>query len=97
MITENQTESLLDEVKRITSTDRQRNYGHPKDNFKRIADLWNAYLSNRKNPESEITVEDIAWMMVLVKIARDLNKPNKDNLIDAIGYTKTLAMIRGLE
>lgn len=90
-------ESMLDEAKRLTSRDRQKNYGHPKDNFKRIADLWNAYLSNRKNPESPISVEDIAWMMVLLKIARDLNRPTKDNLVDAVGYTRTLAMIRNIE
>jgi len=90
-------ESMLDEAKRLTSRDRQKNYGHPKDNFKRIADLWNAYLSNRKNPVSPISVEDIAWMMVLLKIARDLNRPTKDNLVDAVGYTRTLAMIRNIE
>lgn len=90
-------ESMLDEAKRLTSRDRQKNYGHPRDNFKRIADLWNAYLSNRKNPETDISVEDIAWMMVLLKIARDLNRPTKDNLVDAVGYTRTLAMIRGIE
>lgn len=90
-------ESLLDEAKRLTSKDRQKNYGHPKDNFKRIADLWNSYLTNRQNPETEISTEDVAWMMVLLKIARDLNKPTRDNLVDAIGYTRTLAMIRNLE
>jgi hypothetical protein len=90
-------DSILDEAKRLTSKDRQKNYGHPKDNFKRIADLWNSYLINRKNPESPISVEDIAWMMVLLKIARDLNKPTKDNLVDAVGYTRTLAMIRNIE
>lgn len=90
-------ESLLDEAKRLTSRDRQNNYGHPRDNFKRIADLWNSYLSNRQNPEAEISTEDIAWMMVLLKIARDLNKPTRDNLVDTIGYTRTLAIIRGLE
>lgn len=96
-MTEYGNESLLDTAKRLTSRDRQKNYGHPKDNFKRIADLWNSYLINRKNPESPISIEDIAWMMVLLKIARDLNKPTKDNLVDTIGYTRTLAMIRGIE
>jgi len=90
-------ESMLDEAKRLTSNDRQKNYGHPKDNFKRIADLWNSYIVNRISPRADISVEDVAWMMVLLKIARDLNKPTKDNLVDSIGYVRTLAMIRGLE
>lgn len=90
-------ESILDEAKRITSGDRQKDYGHPSENFKKIADLWNTYLLNRKYPDSTISTEDIAWMMVLLKIARDQNRPTKDNLLDAIGYTRTLAMIRGIE
>ena len=89
-------ESILDKAKRITSGDRQKDYGHPKENFKRIADLWNAYLKNRKE-SGEITVEDIAWMMVLLKIARDQNKPTFDNLLDSIGYVKVLALLRDIE
>lgn len=90
-------ESILDEAKRLTSNERQKNYGHPKDNFRRIADLWNAYLINRKYPQDIISVEDVAWMMVLLKIGRDLNKPTRDNLVDTLGYTRTLAMIRDIE
>jgi hypothetical protein len=90
-------ESILDTAKRLTSSDRQKDYGHPKDNFRRIADLWNMYLLNRQNPETEISIEDVAWMMVLLKIGRDLNKPTVDNLVDSIGYIRTLAMIRGIE
>lgn len=90
-------ESILDEAKRLTSNARQKHYGHPKENFRRIADLWNAYLSNRIAKHDLISVDNVAWMMVLLKIARDLNSPTKDNLVDAIGYTRTLAMIRGLE
>ena len=90
-------ESILDTAKRLTSSYRQKDYGHPKDNFRRIADLWNMYLLNRQNPETEISIEDVAWMMVLLKIGRDLNKPTVDNLVDSIGYIRTLAMIRGIE
>ena len=90
-------ESILDKAKRLTSNDRQKDYGHPKDNFRRIADLWNMYLLNRRNPEAEVSIEDVAWMMVLLKMGRDLNKPTVDNLVDSVGYIRTLAMIRGIE
>lgn len=90
-------ESILSLAQRLTSNDRQKNYGHPKDNFRRIADLWNSYLVNRIKPSDLVSIEDVAWMMVLLKIARDLNKPTYDNLVDTIGYTRTLAMIRGFE
>lgn len=90
-------ESILDEAKRITSGTRQRDYGHPRDNFRRIADFWNIYILNRKDSTSSISEEDVAWMMVLLKIARDQNTPTRDNLVDTVGYTRTLAMIRGAE
>lgn len=90
-------ESILDTAKRLTSGDRQKDYGHPRDNFRRIADLWNMYLINRHNPADPISIEDTAWMMVLLKIARDLNKPTVDNLVDSVGYIRTLAMVRGIE
>lgn len=90
-------ESILDEAKRITSGERQKDYGHPSENFRRIADFWNIYMLNKKDPTSILNEEDVAWMMVLLKIARDQNKPTKDNLLDTIGYARTLAMIRGME
>lgn len=90
-------ESILDEAKRITSGTRRTNYGHPRENFRRIADFWNIYMLNKKDPEALLNGEDVAWMMVLLKMARDQNAPTRDNLVDTVGYARTLAMIRGME
>ena len=90
-------ESILDEAKRITSGDRRHDYGHPSENFKRIADLWNAYLGVRKDPSAPVSPEDVAWMMVLLKIARDVNTPHRDSLVDSLGYVRCLSMMRGWE
>ena len=42
-----EAESLLDEAKRITSADRQSDYGHPSQDFARTAMLWTGILAGR--------------------------------------------------
>ena len=72
---------ILDEAKRLTHTDRQKNYGSPYVNHKRIADLWSVYL------EIEITPSQVALCLCLVKIARLIETPDhEDSFIDLAAY-----------
>ncbi len=91
------SEGVLEEALRITSGDRQRDYDHPKPNHERIAALWNAYLGIRKDPMADISAEDVAKMMILLKLARDAYTPKRDNIVDAAGYVRCWARIRGEE
>jgi hypothetical protein len=73
---------ILDEAKRLTSTDRNEIYGDPYTNHKRIADLWSAYL------ETEISPSQVALCLSLVKIARLIESPNHlDSYIDLAAYS----------
>lgn len=65
---------------RLVDGDRQSAYGTPEENLGRIAGLWEAYL---KTP---VTPEDVAAMMVLVKISRMKGSYKRDNTVDGIGY-----------
>ena len=89
-------EGILDEAIRITGGDRQRDYGHPRINHERIARLWNAYLNCRKET-GDISPEDAAWMMMFTKVARHVNSPKRDNLVDTAGYARCIARIGGFE
>jgi hypothetical protein len=80
--------SLLDEAYNLVTGDRQESYDHPARNFDRIARLWSVAL------DKDITAEDVATCMVLVKIARQLHAPKRDNLVDAVGYLLTLEAVR---
>lgn len=61
--------------------DKPQQYGHPADVYRRVAGLWSAFLN------IEITPEQAALMMVLLKIGREGTRPgNKDNMVDAHGY-----------
>jgi hypothetical protein len=80
--------TLLDEAYSLVTGDRQKAYDHPARNFDRIARLWSVAL------DKEITPEDVAVCMILVKIARQVHAPKRDNIVDAIGYLLTLEAVR---
>ena len=66
----------------LINGERQDHYGLPQDSFRRIADLWMAYLERKV----AITPVDAANMMALMKIARLANGPHLDSYVDACGY-----------
>jgi hypothetical protein len=71
---------IFEEAKRLTATDRQDKYGTPYNNHRRIANLWSAYL------DQEITPEQVAIMMVLMKVARSMQEHHEDNYVDGAAY-----------
>lgn len=72
----------LREAARIISGERDKQYGKPEDNFKRIAKIWSVTLG------IEITNEDVAMMMVGLKLARYASKSGfqPDTWVDIAGY-----------
>ena len=76
-----------DAVQAVTGP-RQRDYAHPKVNFQRIANLWSIIL------DVDITPEQVALCMIQVKVAREMNRHTRDNLVDLIGYTRTLDAVQ---
>jgi hypothetical protein len=81
--------SILEEALEITTKDRPDSYDHPAENFERTAILWNAYLASRSvcgGLLKKLSNRDVAYMMVLFKMAREIHKPGRDNRIDMAGY-----------
>lgn len=79
--------TILEEADQIIYGDREQTYGKPSKNLDCIAQLWTAYLTNRKNSDEELGACDVAAMMTLLKIARLANSPDhRDSLVDAVGY-----------
>ena len=80
---------LLEEAIKITSQDRNAVYGSPEDNFQNIANFWNAYLTQVPGQGNIIplTSQDIAHLMILMKMARlNTNPSHRDSLVDIAGY-----------
>jgi hypothetical protein len=73
---------ILEEASEVISGVRQDEYGSPEDSFKKIASLWSTHL------DQSITEQDVALMMVLLKVARvpDGKKASRDTMVDIAGY-----------
>jgi hypothetical protein len=72
---------ILDEAKRLTHGDRNKNYGKPLTNHARIAGLWSIFL------ETEVTPAQAAMCLALVKVARLIETPDhQDSPIDLAAY-----------
>jgi hypothetical protein len=82
------SENILQEAEAAVFGPRQDSYGHPRDNFAATAALWNAYLFQgvRRGP---VTEEDVALMMVLLKVARLERGYHRDSVVDIAGYAAT--------
>ena len=73
---------ILATASEYVTIDRAATHGDAEDNFRRIAELWNAYLG-----VDDITSIDVAVMLALLKVARIRSNPkNADNWIDIAGY-----------
>ena len=79
--------NILLEAHEIVNGERQGLYGTPENNFERIADYWERYLKHTKQAYFTMYPEDVAMMMVLMKIARlESGHFTKDSCTDAAGY-----------
>lgn len=73
---------ILDKAKEIITKERRDCYGNIEDNFNKIASYWSLYL------DIDITGQDVANMMIFLKIARiQTGGYHADNYIDIAGYT----------
>jgi hypothetical protein len=65
-------------------------YGDPSKNLHVIANLWEMYLYRRGlmgDDSNNLRPDDVAQMMVLLKLAKLINQPgHRDSLIDICGY-----------
>lgn len=63
-----------------------KKHGEPESSLERIANLWNVYKKNRREPDADLTAADVADMLILLKMARNQTKANPDNYTDIAGY-----------
>ena len=72
---------VLAEANHVINNGKSETYGHPSDNFRRIANLWREILG------VPVSLEQVAWMMCAVKMARAIESPDhRDHYVDAVGY-----------
>jgi hypothetical protein len=77
--------SLLADAIAACTGDRPLNYGTPKENFEKIATLWNSWSAVRT--PGPIEPWEIAIYMCLMKFARLAHAPtHRDSWLDVAGY-----------
>ena len=83
---------ILETAKLIINGEREGQYGAPEDSFNNIARLWGIYLGRDLKPS------DVANLMVLMKVARNMNGVYKaDNWVDMAGYSALGGELQTLE
>lgn len=90
---------ILHAAEKCVCGQRETDYGTPEDNFKAIAELWEAYLNKACTRGVNVRVEekDVAAMMALLKIARVAAGGGKaDSWIDLAGYAACGAECEGV-
>lgn len=82
------TEEFDKSLARFVDTERQAVYGHPSENFRRIAALQ-AVTAECADPELRVALDAI-----MVKVARLIQTPDHiDSWIDCGGYARCAVMI----
>lgn len=80
-------ESILQEADKIVHGQRQWAYDHPLDNFTKIGEFWGTILEREAIPP-----ETVGLMCIAIKMARQMHRPKRDNMVDAAGYAAATQM-----
>lgn len=87
-------ESVAQEAHRLTHGSKREEYGSVEESFVRIAKLWSTYKG------VEISAQDVAWMMVLLKVSRAAEakgNPSRDTCVDTAGYASLAGELLNLK
>lgn len=94
VILENIRKYILKEAEKCVLQDRNQEYGEPENAFDLVAEFWTSYLESTfsKRDPKMLYPEDIAMMMNLFKVSRQVKNPmHADNYIDMAGYAACAA------
>ena len=79
--------SVLSEAEELVYGDRNATYGHPLQDFQRVAVIWSGILNQL------ITPEQVGQCLIGLKLARECYQHQRDHLVDLAGYALTLQML----
>ena len=82
-------EEILVKANQLISKTRNETHGDAFKNHAEIAEFWNIFLDGKLQPMASITAQDVAIMMILLKVSRSNQGKefNLDNFIDMAGYS----------
>lgn len=84
-------ESVLQEAQRIIHGARRRDYGHPKQDWDKVASMWSVIFG------APVTSQQVGLAMICLKVVRHLFRPKRDNLVDISGYSGCVELVMEVE
>lgn len=84
-----ETGSILDEAKSLVHGSRQQDYGHPKENWQRIAALASVIVGVDVSPLKAILIAEA------FKISRLCHGYKRDSAVDIAGYAEVMDIVCG--
>ena len=84
--------SIFEDAATIIAGDRRQSYGPVEQSFQNVADVWNVIL--RGKAKDTITPQQVALMMIGLKLVREANSPGRDNRVDICGYAGLLDLLQ---
>lgn len=79
--------SILTDAEHLVGGEKNAAYGHPLQDFQRVAVIWSGILNML------VTPEQVGLCLAGLKLAREAFQHNRDSLVDLAGYALTLQMI----
>ena len=83
--------TILDDARAIVEGQRRSDYGDARTCFNRIAKMWGGYLG------MELNAQDVAHLMIMLKVARNHDTFKRDSLVDVCGYAYCADLIHDQE
>lgn len=80
-------QDLLEEALKITTTERNADYGPPTQDFDRTARFWSILWEHKLKPGEHIDPHEVALAMDLLKTSRLVwSSAKRDSWVDKAGY-----------
>lgn len=76
--------SVAQKAEELINGPRREAYGPVEESFQRIAQIWSGVLG------IPVTPQQVALLMIGLKLHRESNSHSEDNLVDLVGYTLLL-------
>jgi hypothetical protein len=90
-------EDFLTRAESLVSGERNIQHGEKAENLGKIATLWTAWLTIRRDPTGELTASDVAALCTLLKLARTQSgQYNPDDYVDGPGYFAIMGQLDGI-
>jgi hypothetical protein len=80
--------NILQQAQEVVHNDRHADYGPVEDSFGTIAKGWSIILGQ------EISAYHVGLCMAWLKLARELHKPKRDNMVDLAGYAECISRLQ---